>query len=117
MEDFAREITGNAGALARSINGMYPCRRSESYLIPIPLLWHERIRVGMDGRGEAKHSHVACLSHALLSMMMLNHKRHEFLVYEVLIAPLSASARAAEVRWLSSWKNGSEKTYEVNGCE
>ena len=63
MGDFAREITGNADALAESINGMYPCRLSEPYLPDIPLYWHERIRMG--GRGEGKHSHVTYLSHAL----------------------------------------------------
>ena len=38
----------------------------EPYLPPTPLYWHERIR--MDGRGDAKHSYDACLSHALVSI-------------------------------------------------
>ena len=96
LGDFARELARNAKALARSINGMYPCRLSEPYLPDIPLYWHERIRMG--GRGEGKHSHVTYLSHALLSMIIYDRKRYEFLIHEVLIAPLSASARAAEER-------------------
>ena len=63
LGDFARELARNAKALARSINGMYPCRLSEPHLTHIPLLWHERI--GMGGRGEGKHSRMPCPAHRL----------------------------------------------------
>ena len=64
LADFTREMTRNADALALSDNGMYPCRLSEPYLSPIPFFWH--VSIGMDGREEAKHWLVACLSHGLL---------------------------------------------------
>ena len=64
----------------------------------------------MDGREDAKHCHVAGLSHALLFMIMLDSKTMNFiLVIQVLIAPL--------VRWAVLRENVFTDLCEVNGFQ
>ena len=59
----------------------------------------------MDGRGDAKHSYDACLSHALLSestyinMMIYNRKRYAFLIHGVLIAPFTSRPLAVTLNF------------------
>ena len=47
-------------------------------------------------------------------MIMFHSEKDQFLVNKVLIAPLRAGARDAEVHWAVSCKNSTENLHQIN---